>query len=129
MQRLPETIRRNGMIMRQMKRTDTVAMYELLFHPEENHPGQKVIGYEVFKIIKTEDQEVTLGGRKVQYKAKEMAPSKEAFGRLGFAFGAHPGSLERAEERYIKMNEETFSESLEGIEIEDDIDIDLDLDL
>ena len=91
MQLLPVSLKKNGMILEQVKRSERTAMYRVIMGSETG----PTVGYEIWKI--TVDQPKKIFDR--EYPEMEHAPSNEDFGTLGFSWS----SLEQAEKCYAEM--------------------------
>jgi len=92
MQRLPDIVKNHGYLMKQIKRTDKIAMYS------------KAGGFEVMLIQKHHGYEIN--GIKIE--PKEYLPKDEDFGRKGWYFGG-PDARERAKKKFAEL-EKTLDE-------------------
>lgn len=65
-------------------KTQRKAMYRVTYRPKWSK-HKKFVCYEVFEIKIQKEGDYLLGGVKVHYEAKEMKPSKTAFGLWAFS--------------------------------------------
>lgn len=100
---LPTELKKKGMLLRQVKRNDDVAIYEVSY----DHTPEKVIGHEVFKITIREAQE--LYGK--AYPRMEAYPSDTMFGNTAYSVT----SREYAEEYWDRLNKEIEAKERLGI--------------
>ena len=92
---------------------------KILYPSNENTPDQKEIGYEVFVVKKQQEGTISWGGVETKIEAKELTPSNEEFGRLGFYYCI--GGLEKAMAKFDEMvnNHQSFEPlTIEDIELE-----------
>ena len=87
METLALETRRGDYTHKFVKRNEHVAIYETLIDNGE------IIGYEVFLIRKQKAKTITMAGKPVELKEKELFPTNEMFGTAAYA----PSTLERAE--------------------------------
>ena len=91
---LPMTCRANGLVLKQVKRTDSVAMYSV--HFTEDDPPH---GYEVFRIRRSKGGLRIFDGKEVFFRDYERMPANEDFGKTAFSFLR----LSDAESAYTSM--------------------------
>jgi hypothetical protein len=92
METLAKEKRRGEYVHHLVKRNDFAAIYDTCLDNGE------IIGYEVFLIRRQEPKTMTMAGRKIELKEKELFPTDEMFGSMAYA----PQTLERAE-YYFQM--------------------------
>jgi hypothetical protein len=78
MEILGKTIRKNGFIYEQVVRNEHAAIYA-------QKVGGLEIGYEVFEIRQQKEGSAVIGGASVQFKAKELFPGDNEFGRTAWS--------------------------------------------
>ena len=102
-------------------RTGDIVLTKILYPSNETNPDQKEIGYEVFVVKKQQEGTISWGGVETKIEAKELTPSNEEFGRLGFYYCI--GGYEKALAKFELM----VKQSSEGIDLipTDDLEIEL----
>jgi hypothetical protein len=65
---------------------------------------KRIIGYEVFKVIKQKETTLNFGKASIHYEAMEKPPADSAWGRDGFSYC--PDELTAAEAKYAEMIKE-----------------------
>jgi len=94
METLRKEIKRQVFTHNLVKRNRHVAMYDVCLEGE-------IIGYEVFIIREQKPKTITIKGKKVELKAKELFPRNEDFGNTAYA----PSTKEGAEKAYKRLTD------------------------
>lgn len=96
MEQLPLKLKINGLILKQVKRTDKVAMYSV-HHPDKS---EDLCAYEVIKIQHQKEGVMIRNGIEFKMKEKEKLPGNSHFGSQGWSFA----TLEQAEKKWEELS-------------------------
>jgi hypothetical protein len=81
MRPLPETIAKNNLFLRQVKRTDRVAMYSV-----HEAPTKPVCCFEVWQVKIAPAQTANFAGKRVSLPERERIPTNESFGSWAWSW-------------------------------------------
>jgi hypothetical protein len=81
MKPLPESIHKNNLFLRQLKRTDHIAMYSVHLSPDS-----QVCGYEVFLVRTAKAEQSIIKGKTISQPDRELFPNNEAFGTWAWSW-------------------------------------------